>query len=155
MEMFKKYMPQISLGSGILVLLCLFLPIISIRTTTGDYEFLGMFVAFGSNSTEFKFQMNFVLLLAFLLPIIAGLIHFFTKNHPKKLLFQYISVALFVVGGSLFFSSPALFQALTGQVFIDNAANLYTANYGFGAILAGVFSILTALTSVMTALVVE
>jgi len=156
MEMFKKYMPHISLGAGVLILILMFLPAISIRNVSGDHDILGFFVAFGSNSASLKLSMNLVLLLSFLLPIIAGLLHFFTRKSEKSKLFQFISVGLFVVSGGLFFSAPALFDAFVGELWIDNVLiNTYITNYGLGIIFAAVFSLLTALTSVMTAFIIE
>src|SRR5690606_22423834 len=128
MESFKKYMPHISLGVGVLVLICLFIPTVSIRVGSTDHEFLGMFVAFGSNSAALKFDMNYALLIAFLLPVVAGLIHFFTKDLSNAKLYQYVSVLLFIVAGMLFFAAPALFESITGNVYIDSSHNAYFAN---------------------------
>lgn len=155
MELFKKYMPHISLGVGILVLICLFIPTVSIRVGSTDHEFLGMFAAFGSNSQAFKFDMNYALLIAFLLPILAGLTHFFTKDLSSAKVYQYVSIALFILAGILFFATPALFESITGNVYIENIHNPYFANYGFGAIFAGVFSILAGVTSIVSSLIVE
>src|SRR5690606_12290730 len=99
----------------------------------------GLSTAFGSSGT-YEFGFNYAITLAYILPLVAGLLHFFTTKLSHAKIYQYASIGLFLLSAVLFFSVPALFESITGN-FTDVITwpnSQYAANYGFGSILAGV-----------------
>lgn len=157
MEMFKKYIPHISLGTGMFVVLSIFLE--SVTVTVGalnPVSFWGLSSAFGSSGT-YEFGANYALIIAYLLPLVAGLLHFFTTKLSHAKIYQYASIGLFLLSAVLFFSVPALFEAITGNfTYIATfPPSSYAANYGFGSILSGVFLTITAISSLLSTFIVE
>lgn len=157
MEMFKKYIPHISLGVGVFVVLCLFLESVTITVGSNNpVSIWGLSAAFGSSGT-YEFGFNYALTLAYLLPLVAGLLHFFTTKLSHAKIYQYASIGLFLLSAVLFFSVPALFESITGN-FSDGTiwpTSSYAANYGFGSIFAGVFLTITAIASLYSTFIIE
>lgn len=158
MEMYKKYIPLISLGVGVLVVLTLFLESVTVKVgSLPVVSIMGLNTAFGS-SGDYAFGANYAFILAYLLPLIAGLLHFFTQKLSHAKIYQYASVLLFVLAAVLFFSAPVLFESITGLVTTNSVpypASYYATNYGFGTILSGVFVTLTAIASLYSTFIIE
>ncbi len=157
MEMFKKYIPHIALGVGVFVVLCLFLESVTITVgALNPVSFSGLAAAFGSTGT-YEFGFNYAITLAYLLPLVAGLLHFFTTKLSHAKIYQYASIGLFLLAAVLFFSVPALFESITGNfTYIATfPSSSYAANYGFGSILSGVFLTITAIASLYSTFIIE
>lgn len=158
MELFKKYIPHISLGVGVLVVLTLFIESVTVKVgALPIVSFMGLNAAFGS-SGDYSFSANYALILAYVLPLVAGLLHFFTQKLSHAKIYQYASVILFVLAAVLFFAAPVLFESITGLVTTNSVqypASQYATNYGFGSILSGVFVTLAAIASIYSTFIVE
>ena len=90
MELFKKYIPHISLGVGVLVVLTLFIESVTVKVgALPIVSFMGLNAAFGS-SGDYSFGANYALILAYVLPLVAGLLHFFTQKLSHAKIYQYI-----------------------------------------------------------------
>lgn len=146
---------SVALALGIASLCMMFLNCVSISE---DVAFTGTQFAFGYSVKVFGevLTFNFVALLAFVLPVVGGLLCFFDKNFLVKI----ISIACFVAGAVLFF--------LMGQIFSIGIGEKFTALYNFfasndaikasisiGAIVGGILSALGAVIVLFKSYIVK
>lgn len=133
---------------GIGAVVVMFLPVLILKDS--DTSYTGLEVAFGKEFASLgswasgQIAFNPLVLLAFLLPLIAGLIPMFAKN---GFLFSMI---IYVIGAVFIFMIPD-FTTVTVTVLGNvNEINVEWT-YGIGLILAASFSIFGALFSLFSA----
>lgn len=142
-----KFLPLVAAVLGLIAAISLFLPAIVV----GDNEFLGFTTAFGYEKKGVEYlSFSFMNLLTYLLVIggtVCAVLAYFKKENK---LFAWISAVCFLVAGVLFFfmipfaSPTAMWKLLGGFKKL--------AELGYGAILAGVCSILGAAAVVVAKL---
>lgn len=143
MKKLVKTLPIIAAVLGLIAIISLFLPAIVV----GDNEFLGFTTAFGYEKKGVEYlSFSFMNLLTYLLTIggtVCAVLAYWKKQNK---LFAWISASCLLIAGIFFFlmisfASPTAMWKLLGG--FENLAKL-----GYGAILAGVCSILASVAMI-------
>ena len=150
----KYYIPgAIALVFGIAAFCMMFLEAVKytadLLITETSYSYTGMQIAFGYKETMGSgalsvettiLNFNFLALLAFLLPVIGGVLALVFKN---GLITKIVTTACFVVGAVFLFSTVGL-ATIGMEEFQQNIVAELTASLGIGPIIGAVLSILGA-----------
>jgi len=116
---------------GLIVALLMFLPLFTIKEGDQTLNIKFYEVFFGSDFSK----PAVILFMAFFLPLIAGILYFFSTKHPAlnllALIFSISAVAIFIF-------SPDIFYEVNGWAY-DETAN-YEVKISIGAIFAAVIA---------------
>lgn len=151
----KYYIPgAIALVLGIAAFCMMFLTAVTYSADLGiantSYSYTGMHLAFGYSETIGEgsvlettttiLTFNFMVFIAFLLPLIGGILAVLFQN---GLLTKIVTTACFVVGAVFLFSTVGL-ATIGMEEFQQNIVAELTASLGIGPIIGAVLSILGA-----------
>ena len=151
----KYYIPgAIALELGIAAFCMMFLTAVTYSADLGiantSYSYTGMQLAFGYSETIGEgsvlettttiLTFNFMVFIAFLLPLIGGILAVLFQN---GLLTKIVTTACFVVGAVFLFSTVGL-ATIGMEEFQQNIVAELTASLGIGPIIGAVLSILGA-----------
>ncbi len=151
----KYYIPgAIALVLGIAAFCMMFLTAVTYSADLGiantSYSYTGMQLAFGYSETIGEgsvlettttiLTFNFMVFIAFLLPLIGGILAVLFQN---GLLTKIVTTACFVVGAVFLFSTVGL-ATIGMEEFQQNIVAELTASLGIGPIIGAVLSILGA-----------
>ncbi len=142
-----QYLSFVMLVLGVATFVMLFMGMLK---DSGDGIHKGTAVVFGSEFKLFivslKFKFNILGFLAFLLPLLAGIISIFPVKKKSRNIKFLICALLFIVGAILIFLMPSYTKVYFA---IGETSTTYDASFklAIGAILGGVFAILGGLTS--------
>ena len=151
----------LSLVFGVVTFACMFLDAVTKKVGDTITAYKGMEVAFGKTlssgsalgfSGESSIQFSFLLVLAFLLPLILAIVYFLLAK-KKPFILSIVCAAGFVVSAVLLFMTPALASikaTMSGLGSTATEVNTFKElefSLGLGAIFGGVSSILGALSS--------
>ena len=109
-----------------------------------EFTLKGTPLAFGDKLENFDVEtltFNIMTLLAFVLPLAGGVVALITKN---GLISKIVSVALFVVGAALLFSTTGFTAISMTQETKDALLVIYNESLAIGPLLGGVFAIIGA-----------
>ncbi|MDO9629824.1 MAG: hypothetical protein Q7I99_07965 [Acholeplasmataceae bacterium] len=124
---------------GFLATLMVVLPALIVKDS--DISYTGLQIAFGHEFASFgpwasgEIKFNFIVLIAYLLPLVGSLLIMFTKKGYLS------STVLFLVAAILLFLTPQ-FTVVTVTVLGNQNTIDVDWTYGIGLILAASFSIL-------------
>ena len=150
MKKILKYLPFLPAVFGVLALIMIFLPAITIEIEALDktYNYNGLTTVFGSEKDGFAF--SFMNLLTYLL-VIAAIACNVIGVLKKKQIFSYVVVACFLLATIFFFCTVSFVSFVEGASYMEDAFK-EMSDLGVGSILAGVFGILGTLISALAAL---
>lgn len=149
----KYYIPgAIALLLGIAAFCMMFLDAVTYVGKIGGstISITGMDLAFGSKNTDIPgvtievLQFNIMVTLAFVLPLLGGIISLITG---KSFIGKIIATACFVVGAVFLFSTTGFTAISFGSDTKDALLLLFNEKLAIGAIIGGVLAILGAVVS--------
>ena len=140
----KKYLPFLPAAIGVLALIMIFLPAISVSGADTTYN--GFTAIFGGENI-FAFSFMNMLTYMFVIGAIVCNILYVLK---KKQLFSYIGVGCFFLASIFFFCTV---EFIVIPDYFDGVKDIYKSgfNLGTGAILAAVLCIIGAIVSAFAA----
>ncbi len=135
---------------GVLATLCIFLPALVVGKGDSQTSFSGLKVTFGSeivglgSLANSRLPFSFLALLAYLLPIVGGVLMLVANK--KSLVLKICAVVLFLAATILLFLLPTYTKVVT-ETILGNASDKLGGSLAWGSIVAAVLSILGLLGS--------
>ncbi len=137
----RKIVNMISVVTSILAFIMLFFTAIVFKDTTTSYTFRGTDIIFGRKANEMDLNVSILGIILFILTIAMIVISIVkvVRSQDKKINFLLVGIALVATIIFFIFKTPVVVRHLNYTTEIAKDFKL-----GVGAVLGGIFSILTA-----------